>query len=187
MNKPIFLFTDEQIKFQSDNQERLASIELLKIKNIVIIAMADKPFDYQNLIDNGSSFLVSEYINEYAKDLPKHLNQTKRFTADTGIDLDNLGEFIEDYKRSTARLLKQPTIKDGNYKSNLVDNDFAVYVAESKRDFYKAAIQYTKIITQIKSTYDYDIDFKTIMDMLSSTQSPTMVNGGCKLRLESFR
>lgn len=146
-----FLENDYRIAQQRE-KELFNALE--EMESIYKEAINEEVNDYVGLLKEPVNFIVEKYWSLYCKDKPQHLDKARVFNADTGIDLNRLeGAKKAFYKAFEGLKDSAPTITKKGVKSNLNNEDYCLYLDESKKEEYDDLVAFVEAANTLREKH----------------------------------
>jgi hypothetical protein len=130
-----------------------AAFQLGKLVNLVEDVIGTNiPFDYSQLLNKSSDFLVETYREKYLKHLPLHLNFKEIVQEQTKVKLNKIDAYISSYNSHINYLLEQqPTVDfNGKLTSHINPESFKKYLNPDKKEYYKFCIELINLANQVE-------------------------------------
>ena len=110
--------------------------------------------DYVALLKDPSDYVVQKYWSLYCSDKPEHLDKTRVFTLETGIDPSVMEAQKKGFYRAFDLLRDSaPTITKKGVKSGLKEEDYYLELDEDKKEEYEAYLAFVNAAKVLEEKY----------------------------------
>ena len=139
--------------------------------------------NYKELFENTKEYILSSWWNEAKQFYPKNSKRDFLFSTHVHIPMQSFLRLVSDFKNNCKQLMQyKPTIDNDAVKWNVSQDKFNKYLDESKKDHYKALLNFLEASERLREFEPHNGH----IHLVRYSQNLISKNGKAEIQLYNF-